>query len=344
LPALPRIVPFEPGHAAAAGAMLAARHARERLQFPLLDPRYEDGTACEALVAAALDYADGVAALDPGSGALAGFLSGVQNLPDPASPSARYAPERSSMLIAHGHALAPGADAGLVYHALFAALAEQYRSANITDHFAHVPAGDSRVEAAWAMLGFGRANAVAIRDLRPLDDLPSGKVSIREATPEDLDIVDRLVDEEARYHAGSPIFRPYLRDQTRESVRAAIGESLDASDRVHLLARVNGADMGVIEIGPARGSPLYIPEGAAYIGDTAVLDRYRGIGVGAALVDAAMGWGRDRGYRAATLHFAAANALSTSFWTGLGFEPAMWHLRRRLDERITWAQPPRAVQ
>jgi GNAT superfamily N-acetyltransferase len=288
-----------------------------------------------------MGYADGVAAMDPVSGALAGFLFGVQNLPDPGSPSARYAPERSSMLLVHGHALAEGADAGLVYHALFAALAEQYRTANITDHFAHVPAGDDRIEAAWAMLGFGRANAVAIRDLRPLGHLPSGKVSVREATPEDLDIVERLVDEEARYHAGSPIFRPYLRTATRESVRTALSEALQASDRVHLLARFEGEDVGVIEIGPGRGSPLYIPEGAAYVGDTAVLERHRGHGVGAALVDAALGWGREHSYRAATLHFAAANAVSTSFWTGLGFEPAMWHLRRRLDERITWAQPPR---
>jgi GNAT superfamily N-acetyltransferase len=321
--------------------MLAARHVRERRRFPLLDPRYEAAASCEDLVAAARAYADGVAALDAASGALIGFLFGFQNVPDPGSPSARYAPERSSMLIVHGHAVAPGADPGIVYHALFASLAEQYRSADITDHFAHVPAGDPAIESAWAMLGFGRDHAAAIRDLRPLHHLPSGNVSIREATPEDLDIVDRLVDEEARYHAGSPIFRPYLRDQTREAVRSALAESLGAPDRVHLLARVKDTDIGVIEIGPGRGSPLYIPEGAAYIGDTAVLERHRGTGVGAALVDAALGWGREHGYLAATLHFAAANALSGSFWTSLGFEPAMWHLRRRLDERITWAQPPR---
>jgi GNAT superfamily N-acetyltransferase len=61
--------------------------------------------------------------------------------------------------------------------------------------------------------------------------------------------------------------------------------------------------------------------------------------VGAALVDAALAWAREHGHRAATLHYATANALSSSFWRGIGFEPAMWHLRRRLDERITWAQP-----
>ena len=58
------------------------------------------------------------------------------------------------------------------------------------------------------------------------------------------------------------------------------------------------------------------------------------------LVDAAFAWSRDRGYRAACLHFATANATSSSFWTGVGFTPVMAHLRRRLDERILTNRPP----
>ena len=85
--------------------------------------------------------------------------------------------------------------------------------------------------------------------------------------------------------------------------------------------------------------PLYKPDGAAYIGDTAVRPEFRGRGVGAALVDAGLAWARDRGYEAVTLHFAAANALSSSFWTGLGFEVAMWHLRRHIDERMATHRP-----
>jgi GNAT superfamily N-acetyltransferase len=244
------------------------------------------------------------------------------------------------MLIAHGHAVAADADPWLVYHALFAELAEQYRRDGITDHFAHVPAGERAVGEAWSGLGFGRAYAVAVRDLRPVEGPVSGLASVRAATPEDLEIVDRLVDEESRYHARSPIMRPYLREQTRSAVRASLERALAGDESVHLIASVGGKDAGIIEIGPARGSPLYIPDGAAYIGDTAVLPGVRGGGVGAALVDAALAWGREHGYRAATLHYAAANALSSSFWRGLGFEPVMWHLRRKLDERITWAQPP----
>jgi GNAT superfamily N-acetyltransferase len=339
---LPRVEPFTKALADEAGALLAARHTRERERFPILPARFEDPAACAELVRSALDHADGVAAFDARNGRLGGFLLGFQNLPDPSSPSARYAPERSSMLIAHGHALAHGADAAVVYPALFAELAEQCRRQDITDHFAHVPAGDAVVLEAWFELGFGRANAVAARDLRPVEAPVSAVASIRAATPDDLDVVDRLVDEESRFHATSPIMRPYLREQTKEAVRRNLEAALAAGESVHLIARVDGADAGVIEIGPSRGSPLYIPDGAAYIGDTAVLPQARGTGIGAALVSAALAWGRERGFQAATLHFATANALSRAFWTDLGFEPVMWHLRRRLDERIVWAQPPEA--
>lgn len=60
------------------------------------------------------------------------------------------------------------------------------------------------------------------------------------------------------------------------------------------------------------------------------------------MLDAAVGWARERGYPHATLHFVAANPLSSAFWKGHGFTPVMYHLRRHLDERILWAKPPGA--
>ena len=338
MPSSPRVEPFEAEMLSEAAALLAARHIRERARFPLLPAKYEDASACEDVLKSALDYAPGFAAFDEGR--LCGMLLGFKNVPDPASGSARYGPERSSMLIAHGNAIAAGADPWLVYHALFAELAEQYRRDNVTDHFAHVPAGDAAVEEAWFALGFGRDHAVAARDLRPVEAPTIWAASVRAATPEDLDVVDRLVDEESRYHARSPIMRPYLREQTKDAVRAGLARALESEESCHFIARADGQDVGIIEVGPGRGSPLYIPDGAAYIGDTAVLPPARGSGVGAALVDAALAWAREHGYRAVTLHYAGANALSSSFWRGVGFEPVMWHLRRRLDERITWARPP----
>jgi GNAT superfamily N-acetyltransferase len=70
-----------------------------------------------------------------------------------------------------------------------------------------------------------------------------------------------------------------------------------------------------------------------------VLPEGRGAGIGAALADAAFAWAGEHGYRAVCLHFDTANARSSSFWTGIGFEPVMVHLRRHVDDRILTASP-----
>ena len=209
----------------------------------------------------------------------------------------------------------------------------------VTDHVVHIPIGDPAVEAAWVALGFGRSNVVALRDLRPVGR-PAGAVEVRVATPDELDVVDVLVDEESVFHAGSPIFRPYRRNATNDAVREQLADELASADHAVLVASLAGDDVGVLCVGPGQGSPLYVPDGAAYIAATAVLPSSRGAGIGAALTDAALAWARDRGHRAACLHFASANATSTSFWTGIGFGPVMAHVRRRLDERIMTSRPP----
>ncbi len=203
----------------------------------------------------------------------------------------------------------------------------------------HVPAADP-AETAWLDLGFGREAGVGARDRRPVDRPPASGVEVRSAAPEDLEAVMRLGDVEPRHHAGPPIWRPYVQFDTAAEPRAAVERDLAREDPQYFLAIVDGEPAGLIIIGEGRGSPLFIPDGGAYIGDTAVIEERRGAGVGTALVDRALGWARDRGYRHATLHYATTNATSTRFWTGLGFEPVMFHMRRNIDGRIAWARPP----
>ncbi len=322
----------------AAGALLAARHARERIRFPLLPPAYEEPERATELVRRTLAFGEGVAAVDA-AGELVGYLASAEWAPDPSSPMARYLPARAATHLVTGHAVAARADPGPTYALLFAELAARALGRGVTDHVVHVPIHDPAIEAAWVALGFGRVSAVAVRDLAPLEHPMAANAEIRVATTDDLDVVDRLVDEEAVYHAGSPMFRPYRRRETADAVRAQLAEELASDDHAFLIARRNGHDVGVLSVGPGLGSPLYVPDGAAYIAATAVLPQERGSGAGAALVDAALGWARDHGHRAACLHFATANRASTSFWTGVGFTPVMVHLRRRLDERILDSRP-----
>jgi GNAT superfamily N-acetyltransferase len=322
----------------AAGALLAARHARERTRFPLLPPAYEDPEQAAELVRRTLSFGEGVAAVDA-DGELLGYLAAFESAPDPSSAMARYLPARAATHLVTGHAVADRTDPGPTYARLFAELAARALDRAVIDHVVHVPIGDPAVEAAWVSLGFGRVSTVAVRDLAPLENPIAATAAIRIATTDDLDDVDRLVDEEAVYHAGSPIFRPYRRRETADAVRAQLAEQLASDDHAFLIARLDGSDVGVLSVGPGLGSPLYVPEGAIYIAATAVLPQARGSGAGTALVAAALEWARKRGHLAACLHFSTANMTSTSFWTGVGFTPAMVHLRRRLDDRILDSRP-----
>jgi len=331
------VVALTEAESEAGGALLAARHRRERLRFGLLPRAYEDPATCAELIRRTLAFAQGVATID--DGALAGFLTAFESAPDPTSPMARYTPERVALHLVHGHATAADVDPRPTYAALFGVLAARALDDGITEHVVHVPIGDPAIEAAWVALGFGRVNVVAVRDLAPIDRPMPTDVEVRRAVPGELDIVDRLVDEESVFHAGSPIFRPYRRSGTVDAGRAQLASELASEDHAFLIARRDGCDVGIVSVGPGLGSPLYVPERAAYIAATAVLADQRGSGVGVALTQSALAWAEERGHLAACLHFSTANATSTSFWTGVGFTPAMAHLLRRLDERILRNRP-----
>jgi GNAT superfamily N-acetyltransferase len=335
---LDEVAPLTEADVDAAAALVARRHARERERYPLLPPGYEDPARAVELVREVQSFCDGATVGDH-DGALAGFLTSFESTPDPNSPAARYLPERSSVHLVHGHAVADDADPFSVYAPLFAELAGRALDRGIIDFVVHVPVGDTSTQSAWVALGFGQVSAVAVRDLAPITHRPPGGIEVRTATPDELDLVDRLVDEESAFHARSPIFRPYRRDATADAVRAQLATELASDDHALLIARRHGRDIGVLSVAPGLGSPLYVPDGAVYIAATAVLDGERGSGAGAALVDAALAWARDHGHSAACLHFSTANITSTSFWTGVGFTPVMTHLRRRLDDRILDSRP-----
>lgn len=325
--------PLTVADAAPAGTVLAARHQRERAVFPLLAPALEDPAAAAEMVASVLRFSHGTGAFEGDE--LLGFLTCFEQTADPSSPMARYLAERAQVYLSMGHAVTATADPARVYPALFAVLAEEALAQGVTDHVAHVPIGDPVTEAAWVALGFGRQSAVCVRDLSPVDGPAAEGVEIRLATPDELDIVDELVDEESIFHAGSPIFRPYMRGQTRDAVRAELARDLASARHAFFVARHDHRDVGILCVTPGFG---YLPE-AVYIATTAVVPGVRRLGIGAALTDAALTWARERDYTTASLHFATANPVSRSFWTGLGFQPVMVHLRRRLDERILTHRP-----
>ena len=234
---------------------------------PTAAGRAEDPAVAAALVAGTLRFCDGLAARRR-DGRLVGFLTGFEQVTDPTAPMARYLPARASVMLVQGHAVAARRRPGPGLRRRSSARSPAQR----------LERRHRRPRRARADRHAGGRGGVGRPRLRPgqhrrraRPEPPTGRPhrptsTCRIATPDDLDVVDRLVDEEAVFHAGSPIFRPYLREQTADAVRAELADQLASDDHAFLVARRERRRRRRA-VGRARpiGSPLYIPDGAVYI-------------------------------------------------------------------------------
>ena len=199
------ISPFMPEHLDDAAALLAARHAADRLAEPDLPAKFEQATATREAIRPALEEkgARGVAAYN--GSRMVGYLIGLPALFAPTSAMALAVPPYSVRVPYHCHATEPE-DRGEIYRAMYAAFSGQWVEAGYFTHYVVVPAKDRAAVEAWFSLGFGQEMAQAVRDTSPLalvghEKLLDTTVSIRRAQPDDLDDVLRLILRNIAYHA-----------------------------------------------------------------------------------------------------------------------------------------------
>jgi len=169
-------------------------------------------------------------------------------------------------------------------------------------------------------------------------DAPAGSPSagnaglvIREAGPEDLDVVTEFELGVIRYDAlfGAAIIRP----ATEALVRAETQASLGARPAWAWLAEQDGRPVGLVHVQPpgqagwiagmARGGVT------AYLQTMFVRPGVRGTGVGAALVRHAHAVLDARGVQTTLLHYAQVNPLSAPFCNRMGYRPLWtgWEVR-----------------
>jgi GNAT superfamily N-acetyltransferase len=124
----------------------------------------------------------------------------------------------------------------------------------------------------------------------------------------------------------------------RKTGLAAEHRALHERGAVHLVATLDGCDVGLLTIELTSPVPRLCPDGQPYIGATATLPGARGRGVGHALVDAALTWAHTHDYQWVSVDFETANPLSRPFWLNVGFHPAGYGVLRRIGGGVP-AQP-----
>lgn len=187
-------------------------------------------------------------------------------------------------------------------------------------------------------LGFGRVSYCAIRPVSPTTTAPHADrpVSVREGEATDLETVARLCLVEVDYRSVPPIYspppeRPYTLHEQIERHR-----TVETNGGVHLIASVDGDDVGVLTL-EAKGIERGLcPDDQPFIGETATVEDARGLGVGTALVEAAMQWAAHRDHAGVTVSFQPSNRVSRRFWLGAAFEPTgFWTVRTIPDPYAT---------
>jgi GNAT superfamily N-acetyltransferase len=312
---------FEASDLDPAAELLAARHRRHRLAEPLLDPVYEArGAAREEIeVLLAADAATAWAASAGGS--LAGFVIGISK--DQGTWGGNVWVE------AAGHA----ATGPAVVRALYAVAAEAWVDAGRANHHVLVPATDEDLVEAWFSLDFGQQHLHAVREAPTAASgvVAKAELVIRRAERADLPALAELELVLPRHSRLAPVFS-HLPIQPVEEVRAELEGDFEDPRFTTFVAeadgRVAGSATGCAIEQSSTNTSLIRPAGAGFLGYAAVLPEARGKGVGRALGEAVLAWGRDAGYHTIATDWRSTNLEADGAWRGLGFRPTFRRLHR----------------
>ncbi len=332
------LVPFDRNrHLPEAAGLLAARHRRDRAQEPLLPEAYEDAAACQAEIERAFDAPAWAGMVAEAGGEVAGFAIMTPQVTAQTHFLASFFPLRGATAGYAAHAVKDGLEYD-VYRALFAELADHFVSLGFFDFSVALPAADLASREAWASLGFGRTLTCAIRDVGPIDRAGAASVEVHQASAEDAEVIFALNEELTLHHARSPIFNPFIRESDASSHDFQRNLLADAAANAHWVAYEGGKPVAMNTfMQPFFLSPLTVAERTIYLFQGIVTQDARAGGVGSAVLAKGVEWAREQGYQHVALHFAAANLPGANFWQSSGFRPVEHSMRRRLDDRIAWA-------
>lgn len=313
--------PFDEGDLAAAGRLLAARHARQRRSRPLLSSRFEDPAVAEAEVTAAWKAEEVSGAVALRGGEVVGYLLGAPR------PGSLWGP--NVWVESAGQAVTEPE----VARELYAAAATRWVDEGRTAHYVLVPSDDEDLVRAWFRLGFGHQHTHAVRSLPERVSTPRAGLRVRSAEREDIPVLARL-DLELPAHQGlAPTFSAGALGSYEESV-AEWEEDFGDPDFATFVAeydgRVVGSAVGCALEKSSSNNGLIRPDHAGFLAFAAVFPYARGLGAGRALGEAVLDWCAQTGFGSVATDWRETNLFSSRAWRALGFQDTFLRLHRLL--------------
>lgn len=148
-------------------------------------------------------------------------------------------------------------------------------------------------------------------------DLPS--VTIRRATPADLDAVVRLRLALLREYPDHPIYGR-MHPDADSLARPVFAAQLTSGNEVMFLAERAGEAIGILRAVEAAAAPFLVPERYCYVSSVFVEPSARRQGVLRRLLESAIAWCGERGLGEMRLHSVGSREAASAAWGALGFD------------------------
>jgi GNAT superfamily N-acetyltransferase len=297
------IVPLDTKHLEASAKLVSRRYGHLRKEVPDLPSRYGDLDVLLPMLHDIAEAGPGVVALRDGHvvGVLAGWL-----IPEFRGHPAVFCPEWANATSEE--------DSWPIYEAMYTHIASKWVAEGYTMHMINVLAHNQASLAQWPWLGFGMLAGDSIRNLRPLDTLSRGniEIDIHRAGLADIDIVVALSQALIQHLTTSPTFLSNWGPPDRDAYTAYLQ---DAAHAVWLAWRDEEA-IAYLHAGPANddASTIIYDEGTSSIMGAYTRETARGAGIGTALLERALTWAREAGYRRCAVDFEPMNPPARRFW------------------------------
>ncbi len=157
-------------------------------------------------------------------------------------------------------------------------------------------------------------------------------VRLREAVEEDVPQVVRLWGEMMREHEGFES-RLRLTENALPAYEVYLLMHLRSSRSLVLVAEWEEAVCGFCCAYVAQNLPMFEPPELGYISDLCVESGHRREGIGAALLEAARQWFRERQVLDLHLQVYVRNENGLGFWKSQGFEPFFQRMALKLGKK-----------
>lgn len=310
------ITTYQPAYLAEAAGLFVQSFRRLRAAVPTLPNRFEQPEEVSRFLERLFSQCPGVFAFDHGR--LAGYLGWYE------ADDFRGANRRAAFVPVWAQAASPEGGRR-VDQALYTAAARQWLASGCEVHCLTLLADQAERLQIWFWQGFGLAVVDAVRPVQPLNRaVPSG-ITIRRASLADAPHLAEIEAEHAVHYAQPPVLMAPIPANTPEEFETLLSQpsntvwlALDGEHTAGYL-RLEMESFGAAAIVAA-------PDTIAITG-VYVRPAYRGRGIAASLLDAALRHYSALGFARCSVDFESFNPDAANFWPRY-FQPVCFSLMR----------------